>query len=413
LTPRERGRKFVVSQKLFSPSAKTLENSCTTMLLIGGFLGAGKTTLIGSLVKHLQGLGLRCAVVSNDQAGGLVDSASARLSGAAQVAEVSGACFCCKLEELVGIVEKLTANERPDVILAEPVGSCTDIMATVVVPLEKVYQAKVRMAPYVVLMDSRRALAAYGGKAGARVRKKDFSRDVGYIFRKQVEEAQLIFVNKTELISTTEREAIEDGLLTAWPNKQVIFGSARESDGMHQLLDACAAPMAAEPFMDVDYPLYAQGEALMGWYNAELQLGARNSFRANDENQEDKRTKVRAPWNEWLEALAQRMAVALAKTGMEVAHFKMSLEGANDDAAIINQVWSQEAPALSRHMKHQHERVKCLINIRAEGVATQLRDIARHHVNQWCAETVTQATWHAEHFFQPGEPKPTCRMSSK
>ena len=365
------------------------------MLLIGGFLGAGKTTLIGSLVKHLQGLGLRCAVVSNDQAGGLVDSASARLSGAAQVAEVSGACFCCKLEELVGIVEKLTANERPDVILAEPVGSCTDIMATVVVPLEKVYQAKVRMAPYVVLMDSRRALAAYGGKAGARVRKKDFSRDVGYIFRKQVEEAQLIFVNKTELISTTEREAIEDGLLTAWPNKQVIFGSARESDGMHQLLDACAAPMAAEPFMDVDYPLYAQGEALMGWYNAELQLAAKQE------------------WNEWLEALAQRMAVALAETGMEVAHFKMSLEGTNDDAAIINQVWSQEAPALSRHMKHGHERVKCLINIRAEGDATQLRDIARHHVNQWSAETLTQATWHAEHFFQPGEPKPTCRMSSK
>ncbi len=80
------------------------------MLLIGGFLGAGKTSLIGSLVKHLQGQGLRCAVVSNDQAGGLVDSASARLSGAEQVAEVSGACFCCKLEELVGIVEKLTAN---------------------------------------------------------------------------------------------------------------------------------------------------------------------------------------------------------------------------------------------------------------------------------------------------------------
>ena len=234
------------------------------------------------------------------------------------------------------------------------------------------------MAPYVVLMDSRRALAAYGGKAGARVRKKDFSRDVGYIFRKQVEEAQLIFVNKTELISTTEREAIEDGLLTAWPNKQVIFGSARESDGMHQLLDACAAPMAAEPFMDVDYPLYAQGEALMGWYNAELQLAAKQE------------------WNEWLEALAQRMAVALAETGMEVAHFKMSLEGTNDDAAIINQVWSQEAPALSRHMKHGHERVKCLINIRAEGDATQLRDIARHHVNQWSAETLTQATWHAD-----------------
>ena len=365
------------------------------MLLIGGFLGAGKTTLISALVKHLQELGLRCAVVSNDQAGGLVDSTSARLSGADHVAEVSGACFCCKLEELVGIVERLTAQNRPDVILAEPVGSCTDIMATVVLPLEKVYQAKVNMAPYVVLMDSRRALAAYGGKAGARARKKDFSRDVGYIFQKQVEEAQLIFVNKAELISDAEREAVREGLLAAWPQKQVIFGSARENGGLDELLKACAAPMAAGSLMEVDYPLYAQGEALMGWYNSELQLAAKGE------------------WNEWLVTLAQRMAADLAETGLEVAHFKMSLEGTNDDAAIINQVWSQEAPALSRHMKHQHETVKCLINIRAEGDATQLRDIARHHVNQWSAETVTQATWHAEHFFQPGEPKPTCRMKNE
>lgn len=387
------------------------------MLLLGGFLGAGKTTLIAALVKHFQGLGLRCAVVSNDQAGGLVDSTSARLSGADHVDEVSGACFCCKLEELVGIVARLTTQERPDVILAEPVGSCTDIMATVVVPLEKVYQAQVRMAPYVVLIDSRRALAAYGGKAGARARKKDFSRDVGYIFQKQVEEAQVIFVNKAELISETEREAVQAGLTASWPQKQVIFGSAREQGGIQELLSSCAAPMAAESFMEVDYPLYAQGEALMGWYNAEVQLispdGARTSVRNDEEDQRDKRTEVRAPWNQWLVSLAQDIAAALLDAELEVAHFKMSLEGEPGDAAIVNQVWSQEAPSLSRQMIQHSTHATLLINLRAEAEATKLRDIVRHHVSIALAVSQISNEWSSEQFFQPGEPKPTCRLSNE
>ncbi len=386
------------------------------MLLIGGFLGAGKTTLIASLVKHFQGLGLRCAVVSNDQAGGLVDSTSARLSGADHVAEVSGACFCCKLDELVGIVARLTSQERPDVTLAEPVGSCTDIMATVVVPLEKVYQAAVRMAPYVVLIDSRRALAAYGGKAGARARKKDFSRDVGYIFQKQVEEAQVIFVNKAELISDAEREAVREGLRAAWPQKQVIFGSARENGGLDELLHACAVPMAVGSLMEVDYPLYAQGEALMGWYNAELRLvsteGARTSVRhSKQEEEKDKRTEVRAPWNQWLEGLAQDIAAALVDADLEVAHFKMSLEGVSGDAAIVNQVWSQEAPSLSRQMSKDCSQATLLINLRAEADATRLRDIVHHHVSHAIAASHLTSEWRNEQFFQPGEPKPTCRVT--
>jgi len=45
------------------------------LILVGGFLGAGKTTLIGKLVRHLQSGGLRCGVITNDQAMGLVDTA--------------------------------------------------------------------------------------------------------------------------------------------------------------------------------------------------------------------------------------------------------------------------------------------------------------------------------------------------
>ena len=46
------------------------------------------------------------------------------------VGEVAGACFCCSFDELVATADRW--DDAPDVLLAEPVGSCTDLVATVI-----------------------------------------------------------------------------------------------------------------------------------------------------------------------------------------------------------------------------------------------------------------------------------------
>jgi G3E family GTPase len=95
-------------------------------LLIGGFLGAGKTTLIGRLTQALEESGRKVALITNDQGEGLMDTASARQAsgGSGNVAEITGGCFCCRLDELVESIEALDAATRPEVVIAEPVGSC-------------------------------------------------------------------------------------------------------------------------------------------------------------------------------------------------------------------------------------------------------------------------------------------------
>ena len=110
-------------------------------ILIGGFLGAGKTTTIARLARHYLDRGQRVGLVTNDQAQDLVDTNSLRAQGF-PVEEVAGACFCCRFDDLVGKVTQLQQGERPDVILAEPVGSCTDLVATVVQPLRDLYGAR-------------------------------------------------------------------------------------------------------------------------------------------------------------------------------------------------------------------------------------------------------------------------------
>src|SRR3954469_12236182 len=118
-------------------------------VMVGGFLGAGKTTTLARLAQHHQARGRRVGIVTNDQAADLVDTTSLRAQGFA-VEEVAGACFCCRFDDLVERVARLETSERPDVLLAEPVGSCTDLVATVIQPLKDLYGRRFAVAPYPV-----------------------------------------------------------------------------------------------------------------------------------------------------------------------------------------------------------------------------------------------------------------------
>src|SRR6266571_7532399 len=171
-------------------------------IMIGGFLGAGKTTSVVRLAQSLSDQGLRIGLITNDQGSELVDTAMLRSRGFA-TEEIPGGCFCCRFNSLVDAAHKLTVATRPDVFVAEPVGSCTDLVATVTYPLRRIYGDNFSIAPLSVLVDSIRALRVFGLESGGR-----FSEKVLYIYRKQLEEADLIVVNKLDLLDASKRHAL-------------------------------------------------------------------------------------------------------------------------------------------------------------------------------------------------------------
>ncbi len=109
-------------------------NDPIEFIMIGGFLGAGKTTLIVNLAKRLQAEGKHVCVVTNDQAAGLVDTELLKSQGL-EINEVAGSCFCCNFDGLTDAMDEFETRRRPDVILAEPVGSCTDLIETIALPM--------------------------------------------------------------------------------------------------------------------------------------------------------------------------------------------------------------------------------------------------------------------------------------
>ena len=78
--------------------------------MIGGFLGAGKTTTISRLARRYQEQGLTVGIVTNDQAAGLVDTELLQSQGF-EVGEVAGACFCCSF--IVESLEEIPTYKEP------------------------------------------------------------------------------------------------------------------------------------------------------------------------------------------------------------------------------------------------------------------------------------------------------------
>lgn len=274
------------------------------VIFTGGFLGAGKTTALGTIARRLLQKGLTVGLVTNDQAVNLVDTAIVKELGV-PVAEVAGGCFCCRFSDLVDATEQVLAN-NPDILLGEPVGSCTDLAATVVNPLKLFYGDIFRIAPFSVLVDPLRVRELVLKETPTR-----FPEEVAYIFRKQLEEADIIVLNKLDTLTAEEADRMVAALKELQPNKPILKVSALRGDGVDEWLQMLMsdAPAGSHILRDLDYDIYAKGEAVLGWLNATVRLIGSPKFNAR----------------QFAEALMRELQSAVNARNAEVAHLKFLL----------------------------------------------------------------------------------------
>ncbi len=364
-------------------------NSRARYIMIGGFLGAGKTTAVAALAARLHHQGLRVGLITNDQGSELVDTAMLRAKGFA-TEEIPGGCFCCRFNSLVDAAHKLDTASSPDAFIAEPVGSCTDLVATVTYPLRRIYGDRYSIAPLSVLVDPVRAERIFGLAEGGR-----FSEKVLYIYRKQLEEADLIVITKTDLIDAERLARLRERLADEYSRAEIFTVSVRNGEGLEAWFTAVEnAEQRARGTMEIDYEIYAEGEALLGWLNATVALRA------------DPATETEPV----LRALADGIRGELG--GAEIAHLKMTLspETGLGDVAVINLVRNDFVPELSLRLDGPVSAGQLIINLRAEAAPEALRAAVRTAVESLPSNFsgVTAQLEHLE-FFRPGKPQPTHR----
>jgi hypothetical protein len=308
------------------------------------------------------------------------------------VEEVAGACFCCNFNDLLAKAGKLGERERPDIILAEPVGSCTDLVATVVQPLKDLYRTRFTVAPYAVLCKPSHGLRILGGTDDG-----GFSPKAAYIFRKQLEEADAILINRIDELPAEQVEELARRIAADYPGVPVLRLSAKTGQGfdaLPELLDQDGA--FGRRLLTIDYDTYAQGEAELGWLNCAAAVCPTRPFALD----------------ELLLALTVRLSDALAARGGEVAHLKViGLTG--DGFGVANLVSSRDGAELSVPSGRQAQGdLELIVNARVALDPDMLRDEVDSALIDACGARGARLEIRQMRSFRPGRPVPTHRYAT-
>jgi G3E family GTPase len=364
--------------------------STVRFIMVGGFLGAGKTTTLSRLARHYVDQGKKVGLVTNDQAQGLVDTHNLREQGF-NVEEVAGACFCCKFDDLVTKVESLQRTDRPDIILAEPVGSCTDLVATVVQPLKDLYADRFTVAPYAVIFKPSHGLRILRNEPGA-----GFSPKAAYIFRKQLEEADAIVINRLDELAPPAIEELISLVNAQHPGVPVLRVSAKTWQNFGALTTLLEQDgFFGRKILDIDYDTYAEGEAELGWLNSSVQVTAERPFSVD----------------ELLLDLIRDLQTTFRDMGAEVAHLKVI--GLADGAfGVANLVSSGTQPELSLPSRCRTAKAEIIVNARVAVDPVVLQDQVARTVRAVCAVRQARPEFNKIESFRPGRPQPTHRYAN-
>ena len=343
-----------------------------SLILVGGFLGAGKTTLVLAAGTRLRLAGKQVGIILNDQGGELVDTRLAEAAGFT-AREVTGGCFCCRFSEFMAVADSLAVSGAPEFILAEPVGSCMDLSATILQPIKRHYGDRYRLAPLTVLVDPARA---------GELLQPDADPLTSYLFRKQIEEADLVRFSRADLHRSFPRiPGVDARPLSAQTGAGV-------SEWLDEVLTWNGAPGAR--LLDIDYGRYAEAEAALGWLNW------RGECRLN-------RAITPAALIGPLVAELDRL---LSDVGIRIAHLKIFAHSVNGHlkASVCRNggrpavVGALDAPPATRYT--------LTINLRAAGDPNALRSIVDQAVRDLPGRFRVD---HAE-AFRPSAPVPEYRL---
>lgn len=356
----------------------------TRLILVGGFLGAGKTTLLWEAARRIMNTGQRIGLITNDQAPELVDTVLLSRNDI-KVAEVSGSCFCCNFNGLIKALKQVRQEANADVIIAEPVGSCTDLSATIIQPIRENMGHELLISPLSVMADPDRLTDILnGGTAGLHP-------SAAYIFRKQLEESDIILINKTDLLKPDELVLLLDKVKLYFPFADVMTISATNGEGIDEWLSQVLnRTNSGQRLAKVDYDIYAEGEAVLGWLNCTVELKG---------NQTD--------WDSFARKLMQDLNKHFEINKAPVGHVKIILE--SGDNYLTGNLTGSGSTLNFKGSAGKSSAARLTLNARVEMSPDELERIVRKTLDLNTKESITLKIA-ALRSLSPGRPDPTFRF---
>ncbi|MBS1597401.1 MAG: hypothetical protein JST75_04195 [Bacteroidetes bacterium] len=350
--------------------------------VLNGFLGSGKTTAIRQACIGLMRDNIKVGVITNDQGIKLVDGGFFRSLQIPSRQVVSG-CFCCNYNQFNTNMESLIETNKPDVIFAESVGSCTDIVATVLKPLQSFHPSF--ELSFSVFADARLLLMLLKGNFSM------FDESVNYIYKKQLEEATIIVINKIDLLSIEEDEEIKHLMDEKFQDKKLLFQNSTDPGSIRDWLEALNQNQfdKSSDSLTLNYDIYGAGEAKLAWVDEEITIRSSSRNALSDGGD-----------------LIKNIYERIKAFGYPVGHLKFLLNG--DQKFSFTSIVE---PSAVKVIVKPADTVILLVNARVQTDLDELSRIIADAIEETTRWSGCRITINSLDAFQPGYPKPTHRMS--
>jgi len=202
-------------------------------------------------------------------------------------------------------------------------------------------------------------------------------------------------VNKADKLSQEQQQTLLDQIAKRFPNVPAICASAKTESNFDAVVAMTQQPRRQrDAMMDVDYAVYAEGEAELGWLNCQIKATATEPF--------------------WLDDLVERVVSGVGQglddAGTEIAHLKVLGQTLNS-AAVANRVSSDSQTDLSLKSEIQTPSADLLVNARVAASPAQLSAIVKSVADRVAGDLKITLSVENIQSFRPGKPEPTHRKT--
>lgn len=347
--------------------------------LLSGFLGSGKTTAIQHACSELLKKGKKVGVITNDQGAKLVDGDFFEHLKIPGVQVVNG-CFCCNYDQLDNSIQSLIETNQPDVIFAESVGSCTDIVATVIKPLLKFRpEAEVTFSTFADAQLLKMLLQ----------QNSSFDESVRYIYFKQLEEAEVIVISKIDLMADNSLDDMKR-LIDKYSDKVTLYQNSFDTTDVRRWLKVLDNKFVTTPSsLNINYDMYGEGEARLAWHDQQVEIQSSNYNAMQATNGLIKTISQKIQFNDY-----------------PIGHLKFLLNG-EKKISITNT--SQEE--VFDNIFEERKYAGLLINARVQTSPEALSNIVSESIKETEIKFNCKIVVKSHASFQPGYPKPVYRIT--
>ena len=231
-------------------------------MVVSGFLGAGKTTTMIALAEHMNKTYGETAIIANDLGANLVDTNLTQTSGCT-VAEIASGCICYQMDNTIDQIRRLRDKENAVFVMSDIPGCGVGALDHVYHTLAYAHADEFILSPFTVIVDPERLRMIMPEHADI-----NLPEELVYLLKLQLEEADLVVLNKCDLLTEEDIARYVDFLKTAVPDIPVLTISAREKTGIDELAAFITThETALKNFSVRNNHEFEQAEAKLTWYN--------------------------------------------------------------------------------------------------------------------------------------------------